>query len=177
MAGIARILQTFVGFFVLVVVIILWHCVSSACLVLSDVAVNKLHTCPVSDKSFSSSSLHSLFFTFYTWLCSINAHATIYIQEMFKLIFICHFCRAWFQDRSQLRACPRTSQCVADSFSAEIWSHAGTKYRQRFYVSWGESFYSTHFSTFTHTHWKSDMAQVKEMNVLNMHGTRYMKWL
>lgn len=36
MAGIARILQTFVGFFV--VVVVLSHCVSSACLVFSDVA-------------------------------------------------------------------------------------------------------------------------------------------
>lgn len=71
-------------------------------------------------------------------------------------------CSTWIQDRSQLRAGPRTSQCVADSFGAEIWSHAGAKYRQRFYVSWGESFCSTHFSTFTHTHWISDIAQVKE---------------
>lgn len=70
-------------------------------------------------------------------------------------------CRTWIQDRSRRRLGPRTSQCVADSFGAEIWSHAGAKYRQRFYVSWGESLHSTHFSAFTHT-LTSDMVQVKE---------------
>lgn len=85
-------------------------------------------------------------------------------------------CTTWIQDRSQLRAGPRTSQCVADSFGAEIWSHAGAKYRQRFYVSWGESFHSTHFSTFTRTYWVSDIHRWrKHRDVLNIHNTQDIK--